>query len=191
MRIENENIVIRSARQEDAAQLNRWWNDGRVMAHAGFPRGLGQSIEETRESLRQWEGKLDQVCIIEIDGKAVGELSYRLKGDGAAYPGWKLCDSDYQNQGYGPKIIKMLFHFLFTDERIKTESPVDRIVWDTMLENKRAQHVYEEKLKAKRTGIKKDLWRDQAGKWRSAVFYEMSREAFFETPMGGSASDEA
>lgn len=190
MRIENENIVIRSVRLEDAAQLNRWWNDGQVMAHAGFPRGVGQTLQETEKSIRAWEGSLNQRCIIEIDGKAVGELSYRLKGDGAAYPGWKLCDPDYQNQGYGPKIIKMLFNFLFTDQRIKTQSPIDRIVWDTLLENERAQHVYEKKLKAKKTGIKQAIWRDQEGNWRSAVFYEMSREAFFEIHRGESSSEE-
>ncbi|WMM23286.1 hypothetical protein RBU61_09990 [Tissierella sp. MB52-C2] len=31
MRIEKENIVIRSVIVDDAEQLNQWWNDGKVM----------------------------------------------------------------------------------------------------------------------------------------------------------------
>jgi len=111
MRIQKDNIVVRSATIDDAIQLNKWWNDGKVMEHAGFPNGLGESLEDTMNNISSWEGKLSQLCIIEIDGKSVGELSYRIKDDNAAYPGWKICDFSYQNQGYGPKIIMMLFEF--------------------------------------------------------------------------------
>ena len=69
MRIQNENIIIRSATIDDAVQLNKWWNDGNVMEHAGFPNGLGESIEDTITNIQNWEGKLSQLCIIEIDGK--------------------------------------------------------------------------------------------------------------------------
>jgi len=103
MRIQKDNIVIRSATIDDAIQLNKWWNDGRVMEHAGFPNGLMESLEDTMNNIRSWEGKLSQLCVIEIDGKLVGELSYRIKDDNVAYPGWKICDFSYQNQGYGPK----------------------------------------------------------------------------------------
>ena len=44
MRIQKDNIVIRSATVDDAIQLNKWWNDGRIMEHAGFPNGLGESL---------------------------------------------------------------------------------------------------------------------------------------------------
>lgn len=178
MRIEKDNIIIRSANLDDAIQLNKWWNDGNLMDHAGFPEGLGQSLEATRETIKSKEDKLSQICIIEIDGKLVGELSYSIKGDGAAYPGWKICDLDYQNRGYGPQVIRILFEFLFTDEDINEKFPIDRIVWDTMVENKRAQYVYENKLKARKLGIEKNTWQDQLGNWRSAVYYEISKEEF-------------
>lgn len=103
MRIEQGEVVIRSATVDDAAQLNSWWNDGEVMAHAGFPNGLGESLDDTICNILQWEGKLSQLCLIEIQGKPAGELSYRVKDDGTAWPGWKICVSDYQNQGYGTK----------------------------------------------------------------------------------------
>ncbi len=179
MRIEKDKIIIRSANTNDASQLNKWWNDGRLMEHAGFPKGLGQSLEETIDNIRNWEGKLSQLCIIEIDGKPVGELSYRIKGDGAAYPGWKICDFSYQNQGFGPKIITILLEFLFKDDNINSKFPIDKVVWDTMLENKRAQYIYENKIGARQISIQENAWKDQEGNWRTSVEYEISREEFF------------
>ena len=179
MRIEKENIVIRSATVDDAIQLNEWWNDGEVMGHAGFPNGLGESLDDTTENIKSREGKLSQRCMIEIEGKPIGELSYSIKGDGTAYPGWKICDFNYQNQGYGPKIITMLLEFLFIDEDINSKFPIDRIIGDTMLENKRAQYVYEHKIKARKIGVQENSWQDQLGNWRSFVDYEISREEFF------------
>lgn len=73
----------------------------------------------------------------------------------------------------------MLFEFLFTDEIINSKCPIERIAWDTMLENKRAQYVYENKIGARRIGVRKDCWKDQTGKLRTAVDYEISREEFF------------
>lgn len=179
MRIQKDNIVIRSASIDDAVQLNKWWNDGNVMEHAGFPNGIGQSLENTITSIRAWEGKLSQLCIIEIDGKPIGELSYRIKDDNAAYPGWKICDFNYQNQGYGAKIILMLFEFIFTDDSINSKFPMEKIVWDTMIENERAQYVYENKIGARKVGIRKDYWKDQTGRLRTSVEFEISKEEFF------------
>lgn len=179
MRIEKENIVIRSATVDDGNQLNHWWNDGKVMEHAGFPNGLGESLEDTIKNIKNREGKLSQLCIIEIDNKPVGELSYSIKDDNAAYPGWKICDFNYQNQGYGPKIIKMLLEFLFVDEAINSRFPIDKIIWDTMLENKRAQYVYETKIGAKKIGVKENVWTDQLGNLRSSVDYKITRKEFF------------
>ncbi len=209
MRIEKDNITVRSAERRDAKTLNTWWNDGRVMAHAGFPNGLGESMEETLEGIERWNdrsiisradvpdelgksseeviesterdsGNSHQLCIIEIDGIPVGELSYRIRSEEAtAYPGWKICETDYQNKGYGPKIILMLFDFLFTDQAINAPCRLERIVWDTMLENTRAQHVYEHKIGATKTKTVENEWQDQTGTWRTAVYYEITRESFY------------
>lgn len=40
------NLVVRAAATEDARILCQWWNDGVVMAHAGFPMGLHTTEEE-------------------------------------------------------------------------------------------------------------------------------------------------
>ena len=37
MKLQFENLTIRQAEAADAKQLTAWWNDGAVMARAGFP----------------------------------------------------------------------------------------------------------------------------------------------------------
>lgn len=49
MMIRYKNLTIRQADVADAKQLTAWWNDGTVMAHAGFPYGLGTSEEDIAE----------------------------------------------------------------------------------------------------------------------------------------------
>ena len=51
--IQYENLTIRQAKASDAKQLTAWWNDGAVMAHAGFPKGLGTTEEKVIEGLTQ------------------------------------------------------------------------------------------------------------------------------------------
>ena len=66
MYIKKNNLVIRSVELRDTEKLNAWWNDGEVMAHAGFPNGLGQPLEETEAEIKAYEGKLSQLCILVI-----------------------------------------------------------------------------------------------------------------------------
>ncbi|NLY19702.1 MAG: GNAT family N-acetyltransferase [Tissierellia bacterium] len=178
MRVEKDNIVIRSAVEDDAMYLNRWWNDGDVMEHAGFPKGLNLSLEETIKNIKSWENKLDELCIIEIDGIPIGELNFKIKGD-TAYPGWKICEKEYQNIGYGPKVINLLLNFIFSDVDINSLETICEISWDTMAENTRAQYVYEEKIGARKTDLKRNHWKDQLGNWRDTIYYAINREEFY------------
>ncbi|HHX29762.1 MAG TPA: GNAT family N-acetyltransferase [Clostridiaceae bacterium] len=180
MRIQEGDIVIRSAVPEDAPTLNRWWNDGRIMAYAGYPDGLGESLSESREVICSWQGKPDHLCMIEIDGRPAGELSYRLRGDGTAWPAWVIADPSLRNKGYGSRIIRLLFHFIFSDPKTNENFPVDRIIWDTPVGNKRARHVYEKKIGARLTGIRERDFMDQRGRWLDMAVYEMSRERFMQ-----------
>ena len=41
-------LLVREATLNDAEQLCTWWNDGAVMAHAGFSNGLGRTVEQIR-----------------------------------------------------------------------------------------------------------------------------------------------
>lgn len=177
MYIKKKGLVIRSAELKDAEQLNRWWNDGKVMAHAGFPNGLGQSLKETEEEIKAYEGKLSQLCILEIGGVPVGEASFALIGDGVTEIGIKICDFSYQNQGYGSKLLHMLITYLFEDQKLNEKYQVNKIILDTNLKNERAQHVYE-KLGFRKVRVNVAAWEDQLGEPQDSVDYEMTREMY-------------
>ena len=164
MLIEHENLLIRTATAEDAPQLVAWWNDGSVMAHAGFPLGLGTTLEKVTANLR--EGLL---VIIE-SGRLIGECNYRPQEDGNVQIGIKICETTCQNRGVGRKILSMLITRLFRDGYKK-------IVLDTNLTNVRAQHVYES-LGFTRLRVNIDSWTDQLGRPQSSVDYELLEENF-------------
>ena len=69
-------LTVRDVEPADAERLAAWWNDGTVMAHAGFPLGLGTTAEEVAASLRRdsdWSGRR---LILELDGRPIGEMSW-------------------------------------------------------------------------------------------------------------------
>jgi len=177
MYLENGSLVIRSAEVKDAEQLNAWWNDGAVMAHAGFPNGLGESLEDTIAGIKENEKNLSQRCIIEIDDVLAGETNFHLLENNTAEIGIKICETSYQNQGYGSKLIWMLITYLFEDKALNKKFPVHRIILDTNLKNERAQHVYE-KLGFTKVRVNYGSWRDQLGVLQDSVDYEMTREQF-------------
>ena len=164
MKIQYENLTIRQAEPADAYQLAAWWNDGAVMAHAGFPNGLGTTEEEVIKGLG--EGHL----IIEESGRLIGECNYRRKADHAAEIGIKICETDCQNRGVGRKTLSMLISWLFRNNYSK-------IVLDTNLNNTRAQHVYES-LGFRRVRTNIDSWKDQLGRFQSSVDYELTEKDF-------------
>ncbi len=43
--------VLEMQRKKDCEQLAKWWNDGKVMAHAGFPNGLGTTATEIEKQI--------------------------------------------------------------------------------------------------------------------------------------------
>jgi hypothetical protein len=40
MILKNENLSLRTCEVDDSKHLVKWWNDGKVMEHAGFPNGI-------------------------------------------------------------------------------------------------------------------------------------------------------
>lgn len=179
MKITKDNLTIRSAVPDDAEILTSWWNDGKVMAHAGFPLGLNQTLEQTLAQIKENETSISQCCIIEIGGARVGEMNYRFYEDGIAEIGIKICNPAYQNQGYGTKLLKMLIEFLFTDAEINARHPVRKVILDTNANNKRAQHVYE-KIGFINLGMSARPWYDQLGSPQYSINFELPRERFEE-----------
>ena len=166
MILQNGNLTIRTAASSDAAQLTAWWNDGAVMAHAGFPNGLGTTVEKVIAGLGN--GRL----ILEENERLIGEACYRKVGEGIAEIGIKICETDCQNRGLGRIILSMLISWLF-------EQGYEKIVLDTNLTNLRAQHVYES-LGFRKLRINYDSWNDQLGNKQSAVDYELTKDNFVD-----------
>lgn len=161
-------LTIRNATAEDAEILCRWWNDGAVMAHAGFPNGIGTSVEKVAASLKQ-DTDLSRKLILELEGAAIGEMSYRTTEERIAEIGIKICDASQQEKGYGTTFIRMLIDYLFE------HMGYDKITLDTNLKNERAQHVYE-KLGFRKTATRMNSWKNQLGELQSSVEYELSKE---------------
>ena len=166
MYIRYDTLLIRDAVTADAQQLTAWWNDGAVMAHAGFPLGLGTTVEKVIAGLGN--GRL----ILEENERLIGEACYRKVGEGIAEIGIKICETDCQNRGLGRVILSMLIAWLF-------EQGYEKIVLDTNLTNLRAQHVYES-LGFQKLRVNIDSWTDQLGNKQSAVDYELTEDNFVD-----------
>lgn len=164
MYVRYDTLLIRDAVTADAQQLTAWWNDGAVMAHAGFPLGLGTTVEKVIAGLGN--GRL----VLEENERLIGEACYRKVGEGIAEIGIKICETDCQNRGLGRVILSMLISWLFAQG-------FEKIVLDTNLTNKRAQHVYES-LGFRKLRINYDSWTDQLGNKQSAVDYELTEDSF-------------
>ncbi len=172
MFIQNRNLIIRDAVLKDAEILCHWWNDGRVMAHAGFPNGIGISLEKLQKQLTAPEDSTVNRLIIEADNRAIGEMSYSTTEDGGAEIGIKICDETQQEKGYGRIVLSMLIKELFLIGYTK-------ILLDTNLNNTRAQHIYE-KLGFSKVRVNKDAWKDQLGRLQTSVDYELTQTDFID-----------
>ena len=170
MRIEHKDICIRNAEASDCLQLAKWWNDGKVMAHAGFPLGLGTTAEEIEKSITTDRDDTRRILIIDYRDKPIGEMSFRNKGEGVAEIGIKICEADYQNRSLGRICLSLLIKELF-------QRGYRKIVLDTNEKNLRAQHVYE-LLGFRKLRVNKDSWKDQLGNPQSSVDYELLEKDF-------------
>ena len=171
MNLKYNEITIREALPADAAQHCMWWNDGTVMAHAGYPNGLGITREAIIEKLEAQE--IQNTCrhIIEYEGRPIGEMNYIRMNETACEMGIKICEADMQNQGIGKVVLSLFIRGLF--EKLG----YDKICLDTNLNNKRAQHVYE-LLGFQKVRVNTDSWKNQLGELQSSVDYELARDGF-------------
>ncbi len=172
MYIQNDNIIIRNAEEGDCARLAAWWNDGSVMAHAGFPLGLHTTAGQIRDQIAGDTDETKRRLIIEYKGQSIGEMSFHNMGDHVAEIGIKICEASFREKGLGRIMLSMLIRELFI-------RGYTRIILDTDTNNTRAQHVYE-KLGFRRVRINENSWKDQLGKWRSSIDYELLPDDFID-----------
>ncbi len=169
MYLQEGHLVIRRATKEDAPILGKWWRDGAVMAHAGFPNGIDISDGQIASGLVADTDDSNLRLIIESEGRPIGEMNYRSKGRLTAEIGIKICERTEQGKGYGQRLLGMLISALLDDRGF------EKIVLDTNLKNRRAQHVYE-KLGFRKLGVEHGSWRDQLGCPQSSVLYELTKD---------------
>lgn len=170
MRIVHHNLCIRNAEGKDCEQLAVWWNDGRVMAHAGFPNGLGTTAWKIQEQIAEDSDDVKRRLIIEYEGISIGEMGFYVCEGKQVEIGIKICNPDFQEKGLGRVILSMLIEELFNRGH-------ERIFLDTNLENTRAQHVYE-LLGFKKIAVHENAWKNQLGEPQTSVDYELRPSDF-------------
>lgn len=163
-------LSIREAAVEDALQLCKWWNDGRIMDHAGFPKGIHTTLENVINQIVN-QDNLECRYIILYNDSPIGEMVYRTIDKVTCEIGIKICDFSMQNKGFGKIILSLFIEELFYQYNF------EKIVLDTDLNNKRAQHVYEQ-LGFKKIRINENSWIDQEGNLRSTIDYELRKNQF-------------
>lgn len=172
MELKHHNITIRNAVPEDAPLLAAWWNDGAVMAHAGFPNGLGTTADKVAQELAQDSDNTRRRLILLFGQVPIGEMVYRNLGNQAAEIGIKICKQQYQEKGIGRVALSMPIKHLF-------RTGYTRILLDTDLNNTRAQHVYE-MLGFQKLRVNRNSWQNQLGVWESSVDYELMMKTFHD-----------
>ena len=98
-------------------------------------------------------------------------MNYRREAKDTAGIGIKICDFSLHDRGYGKIVLSMLISSLFHDMGYK------KIILDTNVNNKRAQHVYEE-LGFQKIRIRENAWKNQLGELQSFIDYEMHPDDF-------------
>ena len=164
-------LTIRNATAADSMLLSAWWNDGRIMAHAGFTRGTGETPEQIAAKLSKDKDGECRRFIIEYRGIPIGETSYRNVGDRTAEIGVDICNSTMQEHGLGRVILSMMFSDLFG------RFGFERIILDTNADNKRAQHVYE-LLGFQQVRVRPNAYPNDQGIWQTAVDYALEKGDF-------------
>ena len=169
MNLIQSNITIRNATPTDAPQLATWWNDGTIMAHAGFPNGLGTTAEAVATSLAKDSDNTHRRHIIAYHHRPIGEMNYRNVGQDTAEIGIKICDPTQQEKGLGSRILSMFIDALFC------HYGYEKIILDTNVNNHRAQHVYENKLGFTKVQTRHNSWIDPLGQPQSYIDYALTK----------------
>ncbi len=171
MYLQQEDIIIRTVTDDDVFYLVKWWNDGCVMEHAGFYDGIDTTCQRVYCQIQDEMDEKEKLrLIIEINKNPVGEMVYKVQNNDVEI-GIKICERNYQNHGYGQKILIMFFDELFS-------RGYKNILISTLKRNKRARYVYK-KLGAKIQKIEYKSYKDSYGEMLDCIFYILNSEEFY------------
>jgi len=169
--MESRRLKMRAVTVEDAELLMTWYKQPELMKHVGFDEGLIVSYDKQRARIENQKNDEKLLMLTLRDGKPIGECSYHNMKGTSCEIGIKICDLDYQGQGYGKEGLQMLLAHLFGVMGFKM------IFIDTLIENKRAQGLYRS-VGFKQTGTKDNAWQDPRGKQRSIVLMTLTVDDF-------------
>lgn len=170
--ITGKKVSLRKANPEDAELLCKWYADGRVMIHVGFPDGLHQDIDELRQRLVLTDKGNSLFIILDEYGHPIGECNFNNLNKKSCDIGIKICEIAYQGKGYGQDALDIFIRHLFTTYGL------ERIGLNTLLENHRAQNLYI-KIGFKIVKTNYDCWIDPTGTSRSSVEMVLTKNDFF------------
>ena len=176
--IKLKHLYIREATVTDVETLVVWWATGELMQHVGFPNGIRTNIEKLRTELEIQKEDIQptskRFMIVKNDGFSIGELSFHNLDltNKSCEIGIKIWELSQQGKGYGEEALRGFINYLFRTYELH------RIELDTLLENKRAQHLYQ-KVGFKVVGVKRDVWLDPEGNYRSAVVMDLLKNDFY------------
>lgn len=164
-------MMMRATTVEDAELLCQWYLQKDLMKHVGFPDGLDVGLENQQNKIlnQKNDGKLLMLTL--LDGTPIGECHYFNMQNTSCEIGIKICDLNYQGQGYGKEGLQLLLAHLFGVMGIRT------VFLDTIVENTRARNLYTS-VGFKETGINKDCWTDSTGMLRSTVLMTLTVDDF-------------
>ena len=180
----NSRIKARPVEVDDASYYTKWWNDGKLMESVGFKNGLNISLEKTTKILEKCISSTnpkDNKMFIILDSKndlPIGELVYGEYDEELrnCRIGIKICELDYQGKGYGYESCVEFFKYLFTNLHLQT------ILIDTLLTNTRAINLYQ-RLGSKTTQILRNFWTSPEGISYDVIFFELSKDDFYNNLM--------
>lgn len=184
MMIFGEKICIRPLDPGDEEYFYRWWNDGPIMTHAGFPHGTMQGITAIREIIRRESSqealypssKIFMLCK-RHDMAPIGEVSYGGydRHNQRCEIGIKICDATCREKGYGTEALILFIDYLFNHLNL------NKIELTTMPDNTRAQHVYK-KLGFKRSGIlRKHYFDARKGEFVDCIYMDVLKKEWKKT----------
>lgn len=177
---ETDRLAFYFAQKKHAPIFQGWWNDGDLMSSVGFEDGLNITLKKVEQNIERSlsDPEVPTLMIVydKESQKPLGEASFGefVPKDKSMRIGLKIGDLTQQNKGYGKELTRGLCRY------IQKAYHIDTIYIDTLLDNQRAQKLYES-LGAETITIKRRFWKDPKGKWRDAIFYRLKGDVHEKT----------
>lgn len=173
--ISGQEVIIHEASVDDVDLLCEWWANPALMQSVGFPNGVQTNKTRLRNTLieqnllKSFQRKSCRYIVIDKESlNPIGELCFHDMDllNKSCEIGIKICDLSYQGKGFGYDALKTFLIFLFY------EFDLNRIELTTLLENKRAQGLYQ-KIGFHEVGVKRQCWRDEQGEYHDVVVMDI------------------